>query len=244
MNSALLGKACCLLSKFGFPTCFLVRSPSTAFGLKTSFEVRLGCSVDFVLRFGCSICAHVNDGKLERMTKTFLGFEFGVNGYWLWFVEPKSPSLVNHRVDDFAILFEDKELVVADKNPGVLDTLVLGFANLVTDGISMGFGDFVSSSTERYATAIERAVTEWDVTYHNVPLLSFIILIPFTEDESVKFFGACLLSALALAFLVIVKARIAGQNYAFSVVMTLFNGAMAAAAAYSLGWTLKNVGGL
>lgn len=46
---------------------------------------------------------------------------------------------------------------------------MLGFANLVTDGISMGFGDFVSSSTERDATAIERAVTEWDVTNHSGP---------------------------------------------------------------------------
>lgn len=26
---------------------------------------------------------------------------------------------------------------------------MLGFANLIADGISMGFGDFVSSSTER-----------------------------------------------------------------------------------------------
>jgi len=59
----------------------LVRSPSTAFGLKTPFEVWFGCSVDFVLRFACSVCAHVNDGKLEQRTKTFIGFEFEVNGY-------------------------------------------------------------------------------------------------------------------------------------------------------------------
>lgn len=46
---------------------------------------------------------------------------------------------------------------------------MLGFANLVADGISMGFGDFVSSSTEKDAAAIERSVTEWDVTNHSGP---------------------------------------------------------------------------
>ena len=46
----------------------------------------------------------------------------------------------------------------------VVDVLVLGFSNLVADGISMGFGDFVSSSTEKDVAAKERAVTVWDVT--------------------------------------------------------------------------------
>lgn len=43
---------------------------------------------------------------------------------------------------------------------------MLGFANLVADGISMGLGDYVSSSTEKDVAAKERAVTEWDVTNH------------------------------------------------------------------------------
>lgn len=46
------------------------------------------------------------------------------------------------------------------------DVLVLGIANLVADGISMGFGDFVSSSTERDVAVKERSVTEWDVENH------------------------------------------------------------------------------
>ncbi|PON85195.1 Ccc1 family [Trema orientale] len=82
------------------------------------------------------------------------------------------------------------------------------------------------------------------IVFGSAPLLSFIILIPFTDNESVKFLGACLLSALALAILGVAKAKIAGQNYAFSAAMTLFNGAIAAAAAYVLGWTLRNIAGL
>jgi VIT1/CCC1 family predicted Fe2+/Mn2+ transporter len=196
-----------------------------------------------------------------------------------------------------------------------VDVLVLGFANLVADGISMGFGDFVSTSTEKDVAAKERLVTEWDVTNHlrtqrqdllrqyqalgmdkndatavadifakykdlmvdekmsiekgmlphdesqkpwknglvtfvaflifgSAPLLAFIILIPFTDNDTYKFIGACVLSALALALLGLAKAKVAGQNYAISACITLFNGAIAGVAAYVIGWTLRNVAGL
>lgn len=229
-----------------------------------------------------------------------------------------------------------------------MDILILGFANLIADGISMGFGDFVSSSTEKEVAAKERAVTKWDVNNNNTaqqeqllhqyqrlgmdindattvktkfhtqflylnafknnsddnsnififlcckqvvnifakyndilvdekmtvqrgmlppegsekpwknglvtlaaflvfgsaPLLSFIILIPFTDNDTVKFLGACVLSVLALGFLGMVKAKIASQNYFTSASMTIFNGVFAAAAAYALGWILRNKTGL
>ncbi|PQP92850.1 uncharacterized protein Pyn_36986 [Prunus yedoensis var. nudiflora] len=50
-----------------------------------------------------------------------------------------------------------------------VDVLVLGFANLVADGISIGFGDFMSSSNEKDVAAKERAVTERDVANHSGP---------------------------------------------------------------------------
>ncbi|XP_057780687.1 vacuolar iron transporter 2-like [Salvia miltiorrhiza] len=192
-----------------------------------------------------------------------------------------------------------------------VDVLVLGFANLVADGISMGFGDFMSSSTEKDVVAKERCVAEWDVenrrgtqqeelvrryqelgmnatdaamvvsilskypeilvdekmstvapeeaekpwknglitfvaflVFGCAPILAFIILIPFTDNDQIKFVGACVLSALALALLGIAKAKFAGQNYVASVGITLFNGAVAGAAAYGIGWTLRNVAGL
>uniref|UniRef100_A0A0C9RJ72 TSA: Wollemia nobilis Ref_Wollemi_Transcript_14993_1042 transcribed RNA sequence n=1 Tax=Wollemia nobilis TaxID=56998 RepID=A0A0C9RJ72_9CONI len=192
-----------------------------------------------------------------------------------------------------------------------VNVLVLGFSNLVADGISMGFGDFLSSTTERDLAASERLVTDWDVRnnlhlqaielvatyeslgmdhqdaqtvveifskYKNImvdqkmgtlaggegetpwkhgvvtfvsflvfgctPLLSFLILIPFTRNPSVKFGGACLLAALALILLGLAKAKIAGHKYLTSGLMALLNGGFAAAAAYSIGWTLRNVVGL
>lgn len=76
------------------------------------------------------------------------------------------------------------------------------------------------------------------------PILAFIILIPFTNNDTIKFIGACVLSALALVILGLAKAKIAGQNYAASIGITIFNGAIAGTAAYGIGWTLRNVAGL
>ncbi|KAK7394826.1 hypothetical protein VNO78_15366 [Psophocarpus tetragonolobus] len=193
--------------------------------------------------------------------------------------------------------------------------LVLGFSNLVADAISMGFGDFVSASSEQDVINEERRVTEWDVMnqrhkeqtalvkhyqalgmdyndatmvvniftkYNDIlvdqrmvadkgmlpadqevkpwknglvtfasfmlfgltPFLSFIILIPFTDNESIKFVSACLVSALALAFLGVAKARIADQNIMSSMAITLFSGTIAAVSAYLVGWLLKHIAGL
>ncbi|KAM7508707.1 hypothetical protein LguiA_019160 [Lonicera macranthoides] len=76
------------------------------------------------------------------------------------------------------------------------------------------------------------------------PLLAFIILIPFTDNDMYKFIGVCVLSALSLALLGVAKVMIAGQSYALSAAITLFNSAIAGTAAYVIGWTLRNVAGL
>lgn len=44
-----------------------------------------------------------------------------------------------------------------------VDVLVLGFANLVADAISMGLGDFLSCKAEQDVIAEKRQATEWDV---------------------------------------------------------------------------------
>ena len=49
--------------------------------------------------------AHVIDDKLEQRIKThlFLEFDFGVNDYWLWFVEPSSTNLLINRIVEFYV---------------------------------------------------------------------------------------------------------------------------------------------
>lgn len=50
-----------------------------------------------------------------------------------------------------------------------VDILVLGFANLVADGISKGFWDYVSSRTQRDVAPKKRSATEWDVINQHKP---------------------------------------------------------------------------
>ncbi|XP_022156110.1 uncharacterized protein LOC111023075 [Momordica charantia] len=236
---------------------------------------------------------------------------------------PKEPwngelakSIVYGGLDAIVTCFSLIASISASRHSAV-DVLVLGFANLIADGISMGFGDFVSTATGRDVAAERRAAAEWDVdnrraqqqqlllrhyqtlgmdfndastvvniiakykhilveekmaaengmaappeeskerpwkngivtfgsflAFGCVPLLSFIVLIPFTDNESIKFGGACLLAALALVLLGIARAKIAAGNYGFSVAVTVLNGAVAAGAAYALGWVLRNVAGV
>ncbi|XP_059627711.1 uncharacterized protein LOC132270549 [Cornus florida] len=147
-----------------------------------------------------------------------------------------------------------------------VDVLVLGFANLVADGISMGFGvvnifakykDILvdeKMATLKGMPPLEQEEKAWKnglvtfaafLVFGSAPLLSFIILKPFTHNDTHKFIGACIPSALALALLGIAKAKIGRQNYVLSAVITLTNGAAAAAAAaYIIGWTLRNVASL
>lgn len=82
------------------------------------------------------------------------------------------------------------------------------------------------------------------LVFGSAPILAFIVLIPFTSSDKIKFIGACVLSAVALALLGIAKAKIAAQNYAASMGITLLNGLIAASAAYAIGWTLRNVAAL
>ncbi|KAK9749314.1 hypothetical protein RND81_02G117400 [Saponaria officinalis] len=237
--------------------------------------------------------------------------------------KPKSPtwkgehakSIVYGGLDAIVTCFSLISSISSGGKMSSVDVLVLGFANLMADGISMGFGDYVSSSTENKMVALEKDVTEWEVDnngvsemrslvgryrslgmdphdaatvvkifskYKNImveeemmgqkgmlssseddkpwksglvtfvsfllfgsaPLLSFIILIPFTDNDNIKFIGACILSALALALLGLAKAKISGEGYGVSALVTLSNGAIAAATAYAIGWTLRNVAGL
>ncbi|KAL0397837.1 UNVERIFIED_CONTAM: hypothetical protein Scaly_0232100 [Sesamum calycinum] len=244
----------------------------------------------------------INEGKLEKNQRP--------KGPWKGeFVKSVVYAGLDAIVTSFSLISS-----ISAGHLSSVDVLVLGFANLVADGISMGFGDFVSSSTERDVAAKERSVTEWDVenrrrsqqeelvqryqalgmhaadaamvvsifakypdilvdekmagrgiqsadqngkpwknglitfvaflVFGCAPILAFIILIPFTNDDKIKFIGACVLSAVALALLGLAKAKIAGQNYAVSMGITLFNGAIAGLAAYAIGWSLRNVAGL
>ena len=112
------GKVCCLLSigclsksfRIGtlcYTCCLIRRSPSTAFGFKTSFKV-----------------------KLECRTKIFPGF-VEVNGFRLWCIEPLSLKLLISRFVEFFMPFgSEKSIVSTDTD--VFEQVEL--INLVSSG--------------------------------------------------------------------------------------------------------------
>ncbi|WRX08648.1 hypothetical protein QQP08_001135 [Theobroma cacao] len=98
----------------------------------------------------------------------------------------------------------------------------------------------------------ERAVTEWDAIKDQQQQLLQHLRIPWHGRRRVQHdndlaisIGACFMSAFAFSLLGIARAKIAGKNYARSVGIVLLNGAVAAAAAaaYSLGWGIRDVAG-
>lgn len=199
----------------------------------------------------------------------------------------------------------------ADLSPEVV--LVFGFANLLADGLSMGFGDYLSSKAELDYAKTERARELWE--YDNFPegekeemveiymkngfseekarkaidilstnkdffvdhmmvhelgimppaedespakdgLITFVSFLIFgfipvlaylvvpRSDPSVAFAVACVLTGATLFILGVVKGKLSGNSMIRSGFMVLLNGAIAAAAAYLIGWALGKATGV
>jgi len=82
------------------------------------------------------------------------------------------------------------------------------------------------------------------LAFGSTPLLTYLILKPFTNNKDLKFLAACVVTILALALLGAAKARISGQKMLLSMVVVVFNGGVAAAAAYGISYLLNNVFGI
>ena len=130
--------------------------------------------------------------------------------------------------------------------------LILGFANLIADGISMAAGDFLSSKTEdeylnkkrnrKGATPLKRGVT----TFISFVVFGFIPLIVYVADAIWKFnpnsfFITIILTAIALFVLGVFKAEISHRNKFKSGFETLLIGGVAAGAAYLVGYLLAGL---
>ena len=82
------------------------------------------------------------------------------------------------------------------------------------------------------------------LAFGSTPLLTYLILNPITKSKDTKFIGACCVTVLALALLGAAKARISGQRMLSSIAVVVFNGGVAAAAAYGISYVLNNVFGI
>lgn len=82
------------------------------------------------------------------------------------------------------------------------------------------------------------------LAFGSTPVLTYLILKPFTDNKDIKFLVACIVTILALALLGAAKARISGQRMLQSIAVVVFNGGFAAAAAYAISYVLNDVFGI
>lgn len=148
--------------------------------------------------------------------------------------------------------------VVAGATGARFDTkvlLVLGFANLVADGFSMGVGSYLSTKSEIELKAKRKEsiknepspVVNGVTTYISFILVGFVPLLAYTADlifglDSNNLFAiSCGLTALAFIAIGVLKSKVAHSNVGRAVAETVVLGVIAAGFAYVLGDLLESL---
>lgn len=148
--------------------------------------------------------------------------------------------------------------VVAGATGARFDTkilLVLGFANLIADGFSMGVGSYLSTKSEqqlleKHGKSTARSpssVMNGLMTYAAfiliglVPLLAYVIDMVFNLNLNNLFGLACLLTAVAFIGIGVLKSRVAETSVIRGVSETLVLGLIAALFAYFVGDILERI---
>lgn len=133
--------------------------------------------------------------------------------------------------------------------------LVLGFANLIADGFSMGVGSYLSSKSEIQLMAKKGESTKDEpspiinglTTYVSfifiglVPLLAYSVDLIFDMQSDNLFVISIIATMLAFAGIGVLKSRIAKTSVTRGVGETVILGVIAASLAYVLGDLLERV---
>ena len=131
--------------------------------------------------------------------------------------------------------------------------LILGFANLIADGISMAVGDFLSSKAEREyihskstkkASPLKLGLTTFIsfILFGFIPLMIYVLNLIFPTINVNKFLFSIILTAIALFILGVSKAKITHKHWFYSGVEVLIIGGLAATAAFIVGKFLAGLG--
>jgi vacuolar iron transporter family protein len=138
---------------------------------------------------------------------------------------------------------------------GIQVLLILGIANLVADGFSMGVGSYLSTKSE-IQLAQKRGESSGDepspiingvTTYVSfiivgaIPLLAYVLDYAFNGVFDNLFVASSIMTALAFTAIGILRSRVAELSYVRGVVETLGLGAIAAVFAYGLGSILEGI---
>lgn len=133
--------------------------------------------------------------------------------------------------------------------------IILGFANLLADGFSMGTGAYLSSKSEH--DLMEREGKEHDdneitptgdgiATFISFVVVGFVPIVVYVADaifqlnvgDTKLFVVSSIFTAAAFAGIGLLKARVTKTGYARNTLETLSLGAIAAIIAYLLGGVL------
>lgn len=148
--------------------------------------------------------------------------------------------------------------VVAGATGARFDTkiiLVLGFANLIADGFSMGVGSYLSSKSEQElmrkrgestndeASPVINGVSTYAsfILFGLVPLLIYLFNFLFDNNVANLFLISIVLTTFAFMGIGVLKSRVAETPLARAIAETVVLGAIAASLAYILGDLLERL---
>ncbi|MDZ7744656.1 MAG: VIT1/CCC1 transporter family protein [Candidatus Saccharibacteria bacterium] len=136
--------------------------------------------------------------------------------------------------------------------------LVLGFANLIADGLSMGVGSYLSTKSEielahkhgeagkgsdDVSPAINGVTTYFAFIFFGlIPLLAYTLekIFDFIVFDN-TFLIACIFTAVAFVAIGALKSKVAETSIWRSVGETVFLGVLAAVLAYGIGYLLESL---
>lgn len=135
-------------------------------------------------------------------------------------------------------------------SPAVI--LILGFANLIADGFSMGISNYLSSKSgqelyKNHKYLKNQALKNGAITFLSfiiiglIPLLPFISALFISSLNSYKFILSIIFTAFALLIVGAIKGKITKRHPLKSSIETLVIGGIAAALAFLVGYLLRGL---
>lgn len=145
--------------------------------------------------------------------------------------------------------------VGASLTPGII--LILGFANLVADGFSMAISNYLSVKSQyelmknkragNIETEAKHPIKAGLATFFSfaliglIPLISFILALAFPKLIKIQFILSCILTALALFIVGLIKGEVVKKHPLRAALETLLIGGIAAILAFLVGYYLRGL---
>ncbi len=167
-------------------------------------------------------------------------------------IQKYAPEFIYGAVDGTVTTFA---IVAASVGAGLTSgvVLVLGIANVVADGFSMGIGSYLSAQSDATKEAAEKSPRKTGaatfaafVAAGLVPVSVYIVDVMFGGAQSVNanlFYVSSALSLIVFAAIGYFKSRIENAKVAKSIIETVLLGSIAASMAYFAGdWLARLLG--